>query len=278
VFAILGLPFDSEGARRLNSYIFETIYHGAVEASIELAERDGPYECFEGSPYSNGLFQFDLWRDEHIENPERHGLSPYACDLWDWEATRKRLFQHGIRNSLLLAPMPTASTAQILGNTESFEMRTNNIYTRRVLSGEFQVVNEYLVKDLEKLSMWTEDMRREIIANGGSIQSTEKSRYPNISAIPEHIKAVYKTVWETSQKALINMALDRGTFIDQSQSFNVHIAEPTISKLSSMHFYGWRNGLKTGMYYLRTRAAASAIQFTVDQTKLGEGCGDACSA
>jgi len=277
VFAILRVPFDSAMARYLNVCIFETMYHGAVEASIALAEKDGPYPNYEGSPFSRGLLQFDMWKEEHEEIPERAGV-PMFSGMYDWQLTRDKLKIHGIRNSLLLAPMPTASTAQILGNTESIEMRTNNIYTRRVVSGEFQVVNEYLIRELEKLSLWNDDMRNEIIANNGSVQSEDVSMYPLISKIPKEIKNVFKTVWETSQKPLVDLCIDRGVFIDQSQSFNVHIAEPTIPKISSMHFYGWSRGMKTGMYYLRTKAAASAIQFTVDKSKLGQGCGDSCSA
>lgn len=280
-FALMGFPFDSKEAKELNLHIFETIYHGALEASIELAEKDGRYETYEGSPFSRGLLQQDLWALEKEAHPERSG-APEPSGMWDWDALRAKMKIHGTRNSLLLAPMPTASTAQILGNNEAIEAFTNNVYNRRVLAGEFQVINKYMLADLEKLGLWCTDLRQEIIANNGSIQTTPENvdRFPRIARIPSHIKQVYKTVWELSQKTLIDMAADRGAYIDQSQSFNVHISDPDTQKLSSMHFYGWSKGLKTGMYYLRTRAAASAIQFTVDQSKFrrGEGCGDACSA
>lgn len=247
VFMALRLPYDSEQASRLNIQIFETIYHAAVESSIELAKEQGPYETYEGSPASKGLLQFDLWN--HI-----------PTDLWDWNKLKTRLAKHGLRNSLLVGPMPTASTSQILGFNECFEPYTSNIYTRRVLSGEFQMVNPWLLKDLIELDIWDDNMKHRIIANNGSIQ--------NIPSIPEDIKAIYKTVWELSQKTVINMAADRSPFIDQSQSLNIHLKDATMGKLTSMHFYGWRKGLKTGMYYLRTTAASAPIQFTVDQEKV----------
>merc|ERR1711874_676997 len=246
-FILKRFPFESEEAQLLNKQIFETIYYGALEASCELAEKFGPYETYEGSPVSKGILQYDMWN-----------VTP--TDLHDWAALKARVAKHGVRNSLLLAPMPTASTAQILGNNEGIEAYTSNIYSRRVLSGEFQVVNQHLLRDLTELDLWDDEMKNKLIAANGSIQGIE--------SIPEDIKNLYKTVWEISQKTVLKMAADRGAFIDQSQSLNVHVAEPNFAKLSSMHFYGWQAGLKTGMYYLRTKAAASAIQFTVDKTKL----------
>ena len=239
------MPFDSPPARELNIKIFETIYHAALEQSCELAQEHGPYETYPGSPMSQGILQFDMW-------------NVIPSSLWDWDSLRAKIAKHGVRNSLLVSPMPTASTSQILGFNECFEAYTSNIYTRRVLSGEFQVVNQYLLKDLITLGLWDESMRARIIANNGSIT--------NISEIPEDVRHLYRTVWEIPQKSIIDMAVDRGAFIDQSQSLNIHIAEPSISKLTSMHFYSWKKGLKTGMYYLRTRPAAEAIKFTVDPT------------
>ena len=243
-FMALRLPFDSQEARELNIQIFETIYHAAVESSIELAEQEGPYETYEGSPASKGLLQFDLWNRKPTE-------------LWDWDTLKQKLAKHGLRNSLLVAPMPTASTSQILGNNECFEPYTSNIYSRRVLAGEFQIVNPYLLRDLVNLGIWNDAMKNNIIANNGSVQG--------LANVPDEIKALYKTVWEISQKHIIDMAADRAAFIDQSQSLNIHIKDPTMGKLTSMHFYGWKKGLKTGMYYLRTQAASAAIQFTVDK-------------
>ncbi|KND96031.2 hypothetical protein QG37_07656 [Candidozyma auris] len=248
-FMSLRLPFDSQEAKELNIQIFETIYHAAVEASIELAAEEGPYETYEGSPASKGLLQYDLW-----------GRKP--TELWDWDTLKQKMAKHGLRNSLLVAPMPTASTSQILGNNECFEPYTSNIYSRRVLAGEFQIVNPHMLKDLVDLGIWNDAMKNNIIANNGSIQSL-----PNV---PDEIKALYKTVWEISQKHIIDMAADRAAFIDQSQSLNIHIKDPTMGKLTSMHFYGWKKGLKTGMYYLRTQAAAAAIQFTIDKNAVGE--------
>lgn len=242
-FMMLRLPFDSVAAKELNIQIFETIYHAALEASIELAIRDGVYETYEGSPASQGLLQFDLW-----------GKKP--TDLWDWDSLKEKIKQHGLRNSLLLAPMPTASTSQILGYNECFEPYTSNIYSRRVLAGEFQIVNPYMLRDLVDMGLWSDAMKNHIISDNGSIQ--------NLPNIPQEIKDLYKTVWEIPQKAIIDMAADRGAYIDQSQSMNIHLKNPTMGKLTSMHFYGWKKGLKTGMYYLRTQAAAAAIQFTVD--------------
>ncbi|CCE78385.1 Piso0_001007 [Millerozyma farinosa CBS 7064] len=243
-FMELRLPFDSQEAKELNIQIFETIYHAAVESSVELAEIEGPYETYEGSPASKGLLSFDLWDRKPTE-------------LWDWDTLKQKMAKHGLRNSLLVAPMPTASTSQILGNNECFEPYTSNIYSRRVLAGEFQIVNPYMLRDLVDLGLWNDAMKNNIIANNGSIQGL-----PNI---PDEIKSLYKTVWEISQKHIIDMAADRAAYIDQSQSLNIHIRNPTMGKLTSMHFYGWKRGLKTGMYYLRTQAAAAAIQFTVDQ-------------
>ncbi|CDO93078.1 unnamed protein product [Kluyveromyces dobzhanskii CBS 2104] len=243
-FMMLRLPFDSAEAKELNIQIFETIYHGACEASMELAKAEGHYETFPGSPASQGTLQFDMW-----------GKVP--TDLWDWDTLKEDIKTHGLRNSLLLAPMPTASTSQILGYNECFEPYTSNMYSRRVLSGEFQIVNPYLLHDLVDLGIWDEAMKSHIIADNGSIQ--------NLPNIPQELKDLYKTVWELSQKHIIDMAADRSAYIDQSQSLNIHIRAPTMGKLTSMHFYGWKKGLKTGMYYLRTQAASAAIQFTIDK-------------
>ncbi|KAF3168249.1 ribonucleotide-diphosphate reductase subunit rnr1 [Orbilia oligospora] len=246
-FLALRMPFESPEARYLNKQIFETIYHGAAEASAELAAEQGPYESYEGSPASQGQLQYDMWN-----------VTP--TDLWDWDELKAKIAKHGMRNSLLVAPMPTASTSQILGFNECFEPYTSNIYSRRVLAGEFQVVNPWLLRDLVDMGLWSDNMKNRIIADGGSIQ--------NVPNIPADIKSLYKTVWEISQKVVIDLAADRSAFIDQSQSLNIHIKDPTMGKLTSMHFYGWKKGLKTGMYYLRTMAASAAIQFTVDQEAL----------
>ena len=246
-FLALRLPFESPEARQLNIQIFETIYHAALTASCELARELGPYETYEGSPVSKGELQYDMW-----------GVKP--TDLWDWDSLKADIAKYGVRNSLLVAPMPTASTSQILGFNECFEPYTSNIYSRRVLAGEFQVVNPWLLKDLVELGLWSDNMKNRIIADGGSIQ--------NIPNIPADIKALYKTVWEISQRTIVQMSADRGAFIDQSQSLNIHIREPTMGKITSMHFTGWKLGLKTGMYYLRTMAASAPIQFTVDQEQL----------
>lgn len=242
-FIKLRYPFDSQESKLLNKQIFETIYYASLEMSCELAEKYGTYETYNESPVSKGILQYDMW-----------GVQPTS--LWDWNELKIRIAKHGIRNSLLVAPMPTASTSQILGFNECFEPYTSNIYTRRVLAGEFQVVNPYLLRDLMNLELWNDEMRSLIIAQNGSIA--------NIPSIPENIRHLYRTVWEISQKSIIDMAADRGAFIDQSQSLNIHIAEASYSKLTSMHFYGWKKGLKTGMYYLRTRPAADAIKFTID--------------
>jgi len=246
-FILMRMPFDSEPAQKLNRDIFEAIYYGALRESCDLAKQYGPYETYSGCPVSKGLLQFDMWN-----------VTPTGP--WDWAGLREDIKRYGVRNSLLLAPMPTASTAQILGNNESFEPYTSNIYTRRVLSGDFQVVNQHLLKDLSDRGLWNDDLKNEIISHNGSIQK--------IDTIPEDLKKLYRTVWEIPQKNLINMAADRGAFIDQSQSLNIHIAEPTFGKMSSMHFYAWKRGLKTGLYYLRTRPAADPIKFTVDKSKL----------
>ncbi|XP_033351318.1 ribonucleoside-diphosphate reductase large subunit [Bombus vosnesenskii] len=246
-FLLMRYPFESEEAQKLNIQIFETLYYGALEASCELAAEKGTYETYEGSPVSKGILQYDMWN-----------VTP--TNLWNWTILKEKIAKHGVRNSLLIAPMPTASTAQILGNNESIEPYTSNIYARRVLSGEFQVVNPHLLRDLTERDLWDEDMKNEIIANNGSVQ--------NIERIPNDLKMLYKTVWEIPQKVILKMAADRGAFIDQSQSMNVHMAKPTAEKLTSMHFYGWKMGLKTGMYYLRTKPAVNALQFTVDKSKL----------
>ncbi len=246
-FMLLRLPFESEEAQLLNRDIFETIYFGAMTASMELAIEHGAYETFKGSPLSEGKFQFDLWN-----------ITP--TDRWDWETLRKKILEHGVRNSLLMAPMPTASTSQILGNNECFEPFTSNVYNRRVLSGEFVVVNKHLLKDLVERGLWNDHMKNRLIAANGSVQ--------NIEEIPQELKDIYKTVWEIKQRSIIDMAADRGAYICQSQSLNLFVDQPNFAKLTSMHFHAWRKGLKTGMYYLRTKAAADAIKFTVDVAAL----------
>ena len=245
VFILCGLPFDCEESRLMNAHIFETMYHAALEASSELAEVEGMYESFEGSPASRGILQPDMWEGE-----------TKFSGRYDWDAMRERVKTKGLRNSLLMAPMPTASTAQILGNNECFEPYTTNIYLRRTLAGEFVVVNKHLVDDLKKVGLWSKEMKDLMVKAGGSIQ--------NIVDIPDDIKNLYKTVWEISQKCIIDMAADRGRFIDQSQSMNLFMESPTLSKLSSMHMYAWKAGLKTGMYYLRSKAKARPIQFSLE--------------
>merc|ERR1712238_535776 len=242
------MPFESEPAKKLNEDIFETIYFAACEASCELAERDGAYETYIGSPASKGQLQFDL-RD----------IKPKS-GRWDWAGLKEKIAKHGLRNSLLVAPMPTASTAQILGHGESFEPYTQNLYVRRVLSGEFVQGNRHLLQDLIARGLWTEDVRIQLIAHNGSVQ--------HIDQIPADIKELYKTVWEIKQRAVLDMAADRGVYIDQSQSLNIHMVDATTAKLSSMHFHAWGLGLKTGMYYLRTKAAVDAIKFTVEVDKV----------
>ena len=246
-FMMLKIPFDSPRAKELNRDIFEAIYFGACSASCDLAEELGHYESYPGSPASQGKLQFDLWNVQ-------------PTDRFDWASLKERIAQFGMRNSLLVAPMPTASTAQILGNNESTEPYTANMYNRRVLAGEFTVVNKHLLRDLIDLGLWNDVVRNRIIADGGSVQ--------NVPEIPQHVRDVYKTVWEISQRVILDMAADRAPYICQSQSMNVHIAAPDTKKLTSMHFHAWKKGLKTGMYYLRTRPKADAIQFTVDQEKL----------
>ena len=248
-FILMRYPFDSVEAKVLNREIFETIYYAAMSASKDLAKEDGPYETYEGSPVSKGIFQFDMW-----------GVKP--SDRWEWDVLKEEVKKHGVRNSLLLAPMPTASTAQILGNNECFEPYTSNLYTRRVLSGEFIVVNKYLLRDLVKLGLWSEELKNKIIASNGSVA--------NIPEIPQNLKELYKTAWEISQKTIVDMAADRGAFICQSQSLNVFMENANFGKLTSLHFHAWKSGLKTGMYYLRTKAATDAIKFTVDKAKLTE--------
>jgi ribonucleoside-diphosphate reductase alpha subunit len=245
VFILCGLSFDCEESRLMNAHIFETMYHAALEASSELAEVEGSYESFQGSPASQGILQPDMWE----------GDTKFS-DRYDWDAMRERVKSKGLRNSLLMAPMPTASTAQILGNNECFEPYTTNIYLRRTLAGEFVVVNKHLVNDLKKAGLWSKEMKDLMVKAGGSIQ--------NIVDIPDDIKNLYRTVWEISQKCIIDMAADRGRFIDQSQSMNLFMESPTMSKLSSMHMYAWKAGLKTGMYYLRSKAKARPIQFSLE--------------
>ena len=242
-FILMRHAFDSPEAKQLNAEIFETIYFAAMESSMEIAQKEGPYKTYEGSPVSKGIFQFDMW-----------GIVP-SSKRWDWTKLKREVKKHGVRNSLLLAPMPTASTSQILGNNECFEPYTSNIYTRRVLSGEFIVVNKHLLKDLIKLKLWDENMKDTLMAANGSIQ--------DIKEIPDDIKLLYRTVWEVSQKSIIDMAADRGAYICQSQSMNIHMQDANFGKLTSMHFHAWKKGLKTGLYYLRTKAAADAIKFTI---------------
>tara|TARA_Y100000996_G_scaffold355693_1_gene296307 strand:- start:1015 stop:3369 length:2355 start_codon:yes stop_codon:yes gene_type:complete len=242
-FILMRHAFDSPEAKQLNSEIFETIYFAAMESSMEIAQKEGPYKTYEGSPVSKGIFQFDMW-----------GVVP-SSKRWDWTKLKREVKKHGVRNSLLLAPMPTASTSQILGNNECFEPYTSNIYTRRVLSGEFIVVNKHLLKDLIKLKIWDENMKDRLMESNGSIQG--------IKEIPDDIKLLYRTVWEVSQKSIIDMAADRGAYICQSQSMNIHMQDANFGKLTSMHFHAWKKGLKTGLYYLRTKAAADAIKFTI---------------
>jgi len=243
-FAKLRYPFESQQARDLNRLIAETMYFAAVEASVELAMRDGPYASFAGSPLSKGIFHFEMY-----------GATPSG--MWDWEGLRSKVLAHGVRNSLFIALMPTAGTSQLFGNSECFEPITSNIFTRRTVAGEFQVVNTYLMRDLERLGMWNEEVRNVLVEHEGSIQ--------NIPFIPQEIKDLYKTVWEIKMKAVIDLAADRQPFVDQAMSMNIFLAQPTFAQLSSMHFYGWRSRVKTGMYYLRTKPILNAIKFTVNQ-------------
>jgi ribonucleoside-diphosphate reductase alpha chain len=243
-FILMRYPFESDAAKTLNKEIFETLYFAGLTASNDLAREHGAYETYEGSPASQGILQYDMW-----------DVTP--SDRWNWTALKAKIKEHGIRNSLLLAPMPTASTSQILGNNECFEPYTSNIYLRRVLSGEFIIVNKHLLNDLVKLGLWNGEMKNKILAANGSIQ--------NIKEIPADIKELYKTVWEIKQRNLIDMAADRGAYICQSQSLNLFVEQANTAKLTSMHFYAWKKGLKTGMYYLRTQAAAEAVKFTVEK-------------
>jgi len=253
VFALLRAPWESEKAADINQRIFEHIYYAAVESSAEVAEKEGPYSTYEGSPMSQGLFQYDLW-----QTPDGAPIVPLTQldTTLAWSALKEKVKKYGVRNSLLVAPMPTASTSQILGYNECIEPFTTNIYTRRTLAGEFIIINKYLMKDLQKLNLWNEMMKQQIILHNGSIQGMDQ--------IPESIQKLYKTSWEIKQKTLIDMAAARGAFICQSQSMNLFVADPNYAKLTSMHFYSWKKGLKTGIYYLRTRAPVMAQKFTID--------------
>jgi ribonucleoside-diphosphate reductase alpha chain len=248
-FILMRYPFDSPEAKQLNKEIFETIYYAALSASKDLAKDLGPYETYEGSPISQGKLQFDLWGVEPVGN-------------WEWDVLKEEIKKYGVRNSLLMAPMPTASTSQILGNNECIEPYTSNIYSRRTLSGEFAIVNKHLMRDLVKLGIWSDGIKNKLIAANGSVQE--------IDEIPDNLKELYKTAWEISQKVIIELSADRGAYIDQSQSLNIFMENANFAKLTSMHFYGWKAGLKTGMYYLRTKAARDAIKFTVDKAQLAE--------
>ncbi|MDP4844212.1 MAG: ribonucleoside-diphosphate reductase subunit alpha, partial [Salibacteraceae bacterium] len=248
-FILMRYPFDSPEAKQLNKEIFETIYYAALSASKDLAKDLGPYETYEGSPISQGKLQFDLW-----------GVEPVG--RWEWDVLKEEIKKYGVRNSLLMAPMPTASTSQILGNNECIEPYTSNIYSRRTLSGEFAIVNKHLMRDLVKLGIWSDGIKNKLIAANGSVQE--------IDEIPDNLKELYKTAWEISQKVIIELSADRGAYIDQSQSLNIFMENANFAKLTSMHFYGWKAGLKTGMYYLRTKAARDAIKFTVDKAQLAE--------
>jgi ribonucleoside-diphosphate reductase alpha chain len=262
VFALMRLPFASEQAKRLNMEIAETMYFAALSASHELSLREGSYETFDGSPLSMGLFQFDLW----------DGNTQFS-DRWDWEGLRREIMRDGVRNSLLIALMPTASTAQIMGNNDAFEPFTSNLYTRRVLSGEFIVVNKHLLNDLTELGLWNADMKEQLMRDNGSVQNLD---------IPDELKEIYKTVWEVSMKDVIDMASDRGRFVDQSQSMNLFLESPQIDRVSKMHMYAWSKGLKTGMYYLRTKSAMNAVKVTVAPSKSSKPrrsrpeCDDTC--
>jgi ribonucleotide reductase alpha subunit len=249
VFMLLNLPFSSKEAKELNRLIFETIYHAALEESCAIAQRDGPYETFAGSPASQGILQFDMWG----------GATSTLSGKYDWDALKEIIKSYGLRNSLLVAPMPTASTSQILGYNECIEPITSNIYSRRTIAGEFIIANKYMMKDLLELGLWNEKVKNNIIANNGSIQ--------HMDFIPEEIRNKYRTVWELPMRELIDMAADRGAFVCQSQSLNLWLEDPNYNNLTSMHFYGWSKGLKTGIYYLRRRAAHKAQQFTIEVEK-----------
>lgn len=268
-FVRLGLPFGSKDAKALNEAIFETIYHASLEASNEIAQEQGSYDSFLGSPSSRGILQFNLWGVSDHETPShRYAIGEnkslrqrYSNQIlksgYDWESLRQKIRTTGLRNSLLVAPMPTASTSQILGVNECFEPFASNLYVRRVKAGEFIIVNPHLIQDLTDLGLWNESMRNQLMRDGGSVSK--------IDCIPNRIKDLYKTVWEMKMKSIIDMAADRGKFIDQSQSLNLFIADPTVDKLTAMHFYAWKKGLKTGIYYLRTKPAVNAIQYTVSK-------------
>ena len=259
-FIMLRLPFTSDEAKKLNQEIFETLYFAAVTASMELAKEEGPYSTYAGSPISQGEFQYNLWglKDEDLSG------------RWDWAALRTDVLANGVRNSLLVAPMPTASTSQILGNNEAFEPYTSNIYTRRTLSGEFIIANKHLLEDLVERGLWNETLKQEIMRHNGSVQ--------NIAEIPKDLKELYKTVWELSMKDIIDMSRHRGYFIDQSQSLNLFMQDANFAKLTSMHFYAWKSGLKTGMYYLRTKSAVDAIKFTLNNDKKAAPVAEAIAA
>jgi ribonucleoside-diphosphate reductase alpha chain len=252
-FMLMNMAFGSDAAKQLNKDIFETIYHGALEQSCEMAKVDGPYETFQGSPASEGILQFDMWTSQSQQNVQ------HPNNRYDWSALKARIQQDGLRNSLLMAPMPTASTSQILGFNECIEPITSNIYNRRTLAGEFILANKYLMNDLIKLDLWNEKIKNNIIANHGSVQ--------HIDVIPQEIREKYKTVWEIPMKTLIDMAADRGVYICQSQSLNLWLEDPNYSNLTSMHFYSWSKGLKTGIYYLRRRGRHQAQQFTIEPEK-----------
>lgn len=279
-FLRLGLPFSSDEAKSLNEAIFETIYHAALEASNEMAREKGPYSTFEGSPASEGKLQFNLWDVADDETPsnrffgtseeeggDHSGFQRYADGVqgrgYDWDALRQNIIKEGLRNSLLVAPMPTASTSQILGVNECFEPFASNLYVRRVKAGEFILANPHLIQDLTDRGLWNQSVRNQLMRDGGSIA--------NIDCIPDRLKALYKTVWEMKMKDVVDMAAMRGRYIDQSQSLNLFIADPTVDKLTAMHFYAWKKGLKTGIYYLRTRPAVNAIQYTVENAAAGSG-------
>jgi ribonucleoside-diphosphate reductase alpha chain len=251
VYVKMRLPFESEGAKCLNKEIFETVYYGCLQGSINAAKRDGSYSSFAGSPFSEGKLQFDLAKEFDGIN-----LDDYISGRWDWDTLKQDIVKYGVRNSMLMALMPTASTAQIMGNSEAFEPVDSCIFKRRVLSGEYIVVNKYLVQDLVRLGLWSKELKDTIIANDGSIQ--------NIDVIPDDLKALYKTVWEISMKSVIEQARDRGVFVDQMQSMNLFMANPNYKRLTSMHFYAWKNNLKTGMYYLRSKSSYAAGKFSID--------------
>jgi ribonucleoside-diphosphate reductase alpha subunit len=267
VFIRLGLPYASEGAKKLNEAIFETIYHAALEASAALAEEEGPYDSFEGSPASEGELQFNMWGQKDDETPSHRQTSTFPRQVYaakvqgrgyDWCGLKEKIKKTGLRNSLLIAPMPTASTSQIIGVNECFEPFSSNLYLRRVKAGEFIMANPHLLQDLTDRGLWTSDVRNQLMLDGGSVA--------HIKCIPPRLKEIYKTVWEISMKDVIDMAADRGKYIDQSQSMNLFMASPSYDKLTAMHFYAWKRGLKTGMYYLRTKPAVNAIQYTVDKS------------